>query len=205
LCSIVYPLSQRAHTPRQRPSLGIYGAFVPPAGVTNFLGNISAFLFLHSVDDSFIGWRQARHIEKPVWSMEQDIRWKQRFQNFNRAVVLLREPIERDVTTLSNLEREGTIQRFEFAVDLAWKTLKDFLEFEGHVISPSTPRNVIKEAFAARILTDGQVWIDMLDHRNLLSHTYDETTFEKAVIMIRDRYLSAFEELHLWLMEQMTR
>ncbi|HYN22235.1 MAG TPA: nucleotidyltransferase substrate binding protein, partial [Thermoanaerobaculia bacterium] len=68
--------------------------------------------------------------------MPQDIRWKQRFQNFDQAVVLLREPFERDVTTLSNLEKEGTIQRFEFTVELAWKTLKDYLEYEGQVISP---------------------------------------------------------------------
>jgi nucleotidyltransferase substrate binding protein (TIGR01987 family) len=134
--------------------------------------------------------------------MQVDVRWKQRFQNFDRAVVLLREPIERDVTSLSNLEKEGTIQRFEFAVELAWKTLKDYMEYEGTVIAPVTPRNVIKEAFAARILSDGQVWIDMLDHRNLLAHTYDEATFDKAVLAIRDRYLHAIEELHLWLMER---
>jgi len=65
-----------------------------------------------------------------------------------------------------------------------------------------TPRNVIKEAFAARILSDGQVWIDMLDHRNLLSHTYNEATFDKAVLAIRDRYLKAIEELHHWLLER---
>ena len=134
--------------------------------------------------------------------MELDIRWKQRFQNFDRAVVLLREPIERDITTLSNLEKEGTIQRFEFAVELAWKTLKDYMVHEGKVIAPVTPRNVIKEAFAASIIRDGQVWIDMLDHRNLLAHTYDEATFDKAVLAVRDRYLSAIEELHLWLMER---
>jgi nucleotidyltransferase substrate binding protein (TIGR01987 family) len=135
--------------------------------------------------------------------MQQDIRWKQRFRNFDRAMVLLREPIERDVTTLSDLEKEDTIQRFEFAVELAWKTLEDYLEYEGRVIEPVTPRNVVKEAFAARILHDGQVWIDMLDHRNLLSHTYDAATFDKAVLAIRDRYLAAIEELHLWLMERM--
>jgi nucleotidyltransferase substrate binding protein (TIGR01987 family) len=129
----------------------------------------------------------------------QDIRWQQRFQNFDRAVLLLREPIERDVTTLSSLEKEGTIQRFEFAVELAWKTLKDYLESEGRVIAPVTPRNVIKEAFAARILGDGQVWIDMLDHRNLLAHTYDAVEFDKAVLAIRDRYLGAFLTLHSWL------
>jgi nucleotidyltransferase substrate binding protein (TIGR01987 family) len=131
--------------------------------------------------------------------VEHDVRWKQRFQNFDRAVVLLREPVSRGVTTLSDLEKEGTIQRFEFAVELAWKTLKDYLEHEGRVIAPVTPRNVIKEAFAARILGDGQVWIDMLDHRNLLSHTYDAAEFDRAVLAIRDRYLAAFEILHSWL------
>jgi nucleotidyltransferase substrate binding protein (TIGR01987 family) len=132
-------------------------------------------------------------------AVEQDVRWKQRFHNFDRAVVLLREPVARGVTTLSSLEKEGTVQRFEFAVELAWKTLKDFLENEGRIIAPVTPRNVIKEAFAARILGDGQVWIDMLDHRNLLTHTYDAVEFDKAVLAIRDRYLAAFESLHAWL------
>jgi nucleotidyltransferase substrate binding protein (TIGR01987 family) len=131
--------------------------------------------------------------------MSFDIRWKQRFQNFDRAVLLLREPIERGIETLSVLEKEGMIQRFEVALELAWKTLKDYLEYEGKVIIPVTPRNVIKEAFAARILSDGQVWIDMLDHRNLLSHTYDSITFEKAVLAIRDLYYPAIERLHEWL------
>lgn len=134
--------------------------------------------------------------------MNQDIRWHQRFQNFDRAVVLLREPFERDVTTLSALEKEGTIQRFEFAVELGWKTLKDYLQHEGQVIDPITPRNVVKQAFAAHILRDGQVWIDMLDHRNLLAHSYDATTFEQAVLAIRDRYLAAIEALHGWFLER---
>jgi nucleotidyltransferase substrate binding protein (TIGR01987 family) len=135
-------------------------------------------------------------------NMKHDIRWQQRFQNFARAVVLLREPIERGVTTLSNLEKEGTIQRFEFAVELAWKTLRDYLEYEGHVIQPVTPRNVIKEASAARILRDGQVWIDMLDHRNLMSHTYDEQAFEQAVQAISAQYMGALQGLHDWFLER---
>lgn len=136
--------------------------------------------------------------------MNQDIRWHQRFRNFSRSVVLLREPFERDIATLSALEKEGTVQRFEFAVELAWKTLKDYLQHEGRVIEPVTPRNVVKEAFAAQILRDGQVWIDMLDHRNLLSHTYDSATFEQAVLAIRDQYLAAIEELHDWFLERRT-
>jgi len=134
--------------------------------------------------------------------MTQDIRWRQRFQNFDRAIVLLREPVERGVDTLSALEKEGTIQRFEFATELAWKTLNDYLQFQGQTLATVTPRNVIKAAFAARILSDGQVWIDMLDHRNLLSHTYDESTFDQAVIAVRDRYMAALEELHGWFLER---
>ena len=134
--------------------------------------------------------------------MEQDIRWKQRFQNFSRAVVLLREPMERTAESLSSLEKEGTIQRFEFALELAWKTLKDYLEYEGKTINPYTPRNVIKEAFSSKILTDGQIWIDMIEHRNLLSHTYDSATFEKAFQAISDHYHPAIEKLYEWFIEK---
>lgn len=136
--------------------------------------------------------------------MNQDIRWEQRFESFDRALRLLREPFGRDVTTLSALEKEGAVHRFEFVVELAWKTVKDFLEYEGQVILPVTPRNVIKEAFAAGVISDGQLWIDMLDHRNLLSHTYDESTFEQAVFAVRDRYLAAIERLHAWLLARRT-
>jgi len=94
------------------------------------------------------------------------------------------------------LEKEGVIQRFEYSFELAWKTLKDFLEEDGLNIIPVTPRQVIKEAFAAKMLADGQVWIDMLNHRNLLTHTYNETVFEKTVDAIAARYLPAMEALH---------
>lgn len=131
-----------------------------------------------------------------------DVRWKQRFSNFDRALVLLREPFERDLATLSNLEKEGVVQRFEYTLELAWKTLKDYLEHGGRIIVPLTPRSVVKDAFAAGVLTDGQVWIDMIDHRNLLSHTYDLSVFDQAVKAIRDRYLTAFEALHEWFLER---
>ena len=78
---------------------------------------------------------------------------------------------------------------------LAWKMIKDFLEEDGLVITPVTPRQVLKKAFAARLLEDGQVWIDTLDHRNLLSHTYDSEVCSKAVEAITDRYLAALASL----------
>jgi len=132
--------------------------------------------------------------------MQPDIRWQQRFQNFDRAVTLLREPFARDVATLSELERAGTIRRFELTVELAWKTLKDYLEQEGQALNPLTPRGSVKAAFAAGILQDDQVWIDMLQYRLLLRHTYDAAMFEAACPTIRDRYQPAIEELHRWFM-----
>jgi nucleotidyltransferase substrate binding protein (TIGR01987 family) len=133
--------------------------------------------------------------------MSDDIRWKQRFQNFDRAFVLLREAFEGE-RVLSALEKEGVIQRFEYTCELAWKTLKDYLETSGTVISPVTPRQVIKEAFAAKIIPDGQVWINMIDHRNLLSHTYDFSVFEQAVEAIAEHYLPAMEKLHAFFLEK---
>ena len=70
--------------------------------------------------------------------MSTAIRWRQRFQHFDRAVLLLREPVDRGVGSLSALEKEGTAQRFELTVELAWKTLKDYLLSQGATISPVT-------------------------------------------------------------------
>jgi nucleotidyltransferase substrate binding protein (TIGR01987 family) len=128
--------------------------------------------------------------------MNPDIRWKQRFQNFGRGFVLLREALERKPESLSMLEKEGVIKRFEYTFELTWKTIKDYLEEGGLVISPVTPRQVIKEAFAAKVISDGDVWIRMLDNRNLLSHTYDSSVFEQAVEAIAAQYLSAMAKLH---------
>ncbi len=125
-----------------------------------------------------------------------DVRWKQRFDNFNRAFLLLREVQERGVDSLSPMEREGAVQRFEFAFELAWKTLKDYLEWRGIVVRPVTPRDVIKAAFSAGLLEDAQVWIDMMLHRNLLFHTYNSQTFDAVLHVVTSRYFTAFDRLH---------
>lgn len=104
---------------------------------------------------------------------------------------------------LSPLEKEGVIQRFEYSFELAWKTTKDYLEENGLIITPLTPRQVLKEAFTAKVIADGQVWIDMLDHRNLLSHTYDLAVFEKSVETVADRYLTAMGALHEFFIQQL--
>ena len=129
----------------------------------------------------------------------KDIRWIQRFQNFDRAFLLLRSALEeRGLEQMSEQEKEGLIQRFEYSYELAWKTMKDYLEEQGTIINPVTPRNVIKEAFSAQIIADGQVWVDMMLPRNLLAHTYDFSKFKEVLDAVVERYLDAQEQLHEW-------
>jgi nucleotidyltransferase substrate binding protein (TIGR01987 family) len=135
--------------------------------------------------------------------MSAEIRWQQRFQNFERGFTLLRSALEeRGIKEFSDLELEGLIQRFEYTFELAWKTLKDYLEYSGVVLSPITPASVLKAAFAAKVIEDGQGWMDMLKHRNLMSHTYDFAKFQEAVAAIRDRYLSALDQVYLLLKKE---
>ena len=117
--------------------------------------------------------------------------------------MLLRSALEeRSLDQFSDLEQEGIIQRFEYSYELAWKTMKDYLEESGVVMNPVTPRNVIKEAFSSGIIEDGQVWVEMMLHRSLLSHTYDFSKFQQVLEEIFEHYLFALSKLHDWFVEQ---
>ncbi len=135
--------------------------------------------------------------------MNQDIRWQQRFQNFERAFLLLQEGMsEEDWTFRSDLEKTGLTQRFVFTFELAWKTLRDYLVLGGVVFDQVTPRSVIKEAFAAQLIDDGQAWIDMLQQRNQLSHRYDTALLDDTLREVANRYLSTVEALYFRLREK---
>ena len=124
-------------------------------------------------------------------------RWQYRFDNFGRAFILLREGIESiDERNLSQLEREGLIQRFEYTWELAWKTIKDYLDFQGVSLESVTPRSVIRAAFSANIISRGPDWMAALDARNKMSHTYNFKVFEEVIVDIQNRFLSLFDELY---------
>ena len=133
-----------------------------------------------------------------------DIRWQQRLSNFERALALLREAMVNGPSALNQLEKEGVIQRFEYCFELAWKTTKDYMEANGFVCAVVMPRQVLKDAYAAKVIADGQVWIAMLDHRNLLSHIYNPTAIEQAVEAIHQQYLPAMEQLLSFLQQEAT-
>jgi nucleotidyltransferase substrate binding protein (TIGR01987 family) len=130
----------------------------------------------------------------------QDIRWKQRFSNFSRALSLLREAMEEDLPSLKQLEKEGIIQRFEYTFELAWKVLKDKMEFDGIVLDQISPKAVVRQAFAAKYINDPETWLRMIGDRNLISHTYDFVKFEAVIQSIADAYLPMLDEWYFSLL-----
>ena len=114
----------------------------------------------------------------------EDIRWKQRYDNFNKAVAQLTEFIEKD--TLNKFEVQGLIHCFEYTFELAWKTAKDYLEVQGFDVK--SPRQTIQIAFQVELVKNGHVWMDALEKRNLMAHTYDENVAKEAEGLIREKY-----------------
>lgn len=122
------------------------------------------------------------------------LRWKQRFENLGKAhkkfLLALKAIQEKPKDELIQM---ALVQAFEFTYELSWKTLKDYLEYKGVVVS--LPREVIKQAFHHQIIEDGQEWIDMLQSRNLLAHTYDDAAAKQAVEVIQSRYAAALQQV----------
>ena len=135
--------------------------------------------------------------------MTSEPRWKLRFNSFSRAYALLRNALDSGVEPLYELEREGVIQRFEYTFELAWNTLKDRLEYEGVTLPAVTPRNVIRQAYQARLIEDGDAWLDMLTDRNLSSHTSHAAGIEAVLKNLHQRYLAVLSGLHVRLTEDM--
>ncbi|SMC39564.1 nucleotidyltransferase substrate binding protein [Sporomusa malonica] len=121
----------------------------------------------------------------------EDIRWKQRFANFNKAVAQLTEFIEKP--ELNKFEVQGLIQCFEYTFELAWKTTKDYLEAQGFAVK--SPRQTIQTAFQIQLVQQGHVWIDALEKRNLMAHTYDESAAQEAEGLIREKYYPVLRAL----------
>jgi len=122
-----------------------------------------------------------------------DIRWKQRFSNFKKALIQLEEAVmlseQRDLT---KLEKQGVIQAFEFTHELAWNVLKDFLDDQGNQNIKGS-KDATREAFKVSLITDGEQWMAMIQSRNLSSHTYDEKTAESLVVAIIHDYFPLFQ------------
>jgi len=125
----------------------------------------------------------------------KDVRWKQRFQNFEKAFLFFQTTINKE--TYTPIEVGGLVQAFEFTFELGWKTIKDFLYEQG--LTTNFPREAIKEGFQTQIIEDGHTWLHMLEKRNELSHTYNEAVAEQAIDTIKHQYYPAIEQVYHFL------
>ena len=124
--------------------------------------------------------------------MEDDIRWKQRFQNYKKALATVKRAVELAASReLSDLEKQGMIQCFEFTFELAWNLMKDYLEEQG-ITGIIGSKGAVRHAFNKGIIEDGQVWMDMIEARNISAHTYDEETAEKLQKKIIEAFYGQF-------------
>ena len=132
----------------------------------------------------------------------KDIRWEQRFSNFNKALKKLSEDIafikkdldEQEKNTgkiLEGILKEGLIQRFEYTHELAWNVMKDFL-FEIGDVKIYGSKDATREAFKAELIEKGDVWMEMIKSRNKSSHTYNEETADEIYTKILNEYYAAF-------------
>ena len=124
---------------------------------------------------------------------DQDIRWKQRFANYQKALGQLQKFVDKG--DLSDLEKQGLIKAFEYTYELAWNTMKDFLAYKGQADDIYGSRDATRNAFAAGLIKDGDGWMDMLQSRNKTSHTYNEETAEEITNAVLTRYYSLFKKL----------
>jgi len=136
--------------------------------------------------------------------MQQDIRWKQRFDNYGKALNELKESRElAETRPLSKLEKQGVIQGFEYTHELAWNLMKDYLEFQGHVGSIGL-RDTTREAFKREIIMDGDIWMEMIQSRNLTSHAYDRAIAERIYAAIFPRFFPEFAALYGYFLQRVT-
>ena len=120
--------------------------------------------------------------------MDMDIRWEQRFSNYKKALAQLEKAVElRKTRELSELEKQGLIQSFEYTHELAWKTLKDFLKSKGQSDIYGS-KDATRKAFNLELIQDGDGWMDMIKERNKNSHTYDETVANEISENIKNCY-----------------
>jgi nucleotidyltransferase substrate binding protein (TIGR01987 family) len=122
----------------------------------------------------------------------EDIRWKQRFQNFKKAFALLEEAVEiNNRQGLSDLEEQGLIQRFEFTHELAWHVLRDYFYYQGNTQITGS-RDATREAFNKGLIQDGEGWMGMIKSHNQSSHTYNEEVADELKEKIVKNYHSLF-------------
>lgn len=135
---------------------------------------------------------------------EKTERWRQHLATFDKALVRMDEVVTLwHSRKLSDLERDGMIQRFEYTQELAWKLLKNYIENQGEAQMGGS-RDTIRQAFRLGLIENSEPWFDMLESRNLTSHVYDEATEMTVIERIVDTYYPILSLLHAEMLKRAT-
>ena len=124
--------------------------------------------------------------------MAENVRWQQRFSNYQRALAQLESFLE--PPGLNEREQQGLIKAFEYTFELSWNTLRDLLRSQGDA-SLLGSRDTLREAFRLGLIEDGETWMLMIQDRNLTSHTYNRSTAEAIAANIMGKYFRCFRHL----------
>lgn len=119
-------------------------------------------------------------------------RFNERKEEYFNALARLQEALDAET---NDIIIDGVLHRFEFTFELAWKTIKDYLEYLGMTEKIGSPREIIQLGFKQGIIADGDAWIQMMLSRNLLSHMYDENASRVVYEKIKNEYIKLFQEL----------
>ncbi|MGL5328784.1 MAG: nucleotidyltransferase substrate binding protein [Peptostreptococcaceae bacterium] len=118
---------------------------------------------------------------------------QERKEDFTKALKRLEEALKKDLD--DDIIIDGIIQRFEFTFEQAWKVMKLYLEDQGILDEALAPRSTIRCAFKHKLISDGDIWIEMMLDRNRTSHMYDEETAVKIVKLVKEKYIEEFNKL----------
>jgi nucleotidyltransferase substrate binding protein (TIGR01987 family) len=130
-----------------------------------------------------------------------NLRWKLRFENFQKALTRLEEACAQE--EYNNLELAGLVQTYQFTFELCWKTLKDLLTSEGYEVN--SPKETFRKAFEMSLIDDVEHWFNALESRNLLSHIYNESTAKQAEACIKNEFTPMLRKCATSLLERMEK
>jgi len=123
---------------------------------------------------------------------QNDIRWKQRFANYKKALRQLEEILK--IGKLSKIEEIALIKAFEFTFELAWNVIKDYYQYQG-VTDIHGSRDAFRTAFKQGLIKDGETWMSMIESRIQTTHTYNESVASDIAGDIINHYHAQFNKL----------
>ena len=131
------------------------------------------------------------------------LKWRQRLNNFQKALIRLNEAIEEHQRTPNDFIKESVIQRFEFTHELAWKLLRDYLQYEGYQDITGS-RTATRLAFNVGLIENGEIWMAMIETRNRTVHAYDESILHAEFQQITEKYYQNLTALAHTMQQKMT-